>query len=120
DLTGWTVYPDKLSVFSVTPEGELNVKNGNGQLESQGQFADFVLQLEIISNGRELNSGIFFRSIPGEFWQGYESQIHNGFLGDDRTKPKDCGTGGFYRRQNARKVVSNDREWFHETLVVSG
>jgi hypothetical protein len=120
DLTGWKVFPGKASVFSVTPEGALNVKNGSGQLEWQGQLADFTLQLDIISNGKELNSGIFFRNIPGEFAQGYECQIQNGYAPGDRTKPKDCGTGGFYRRQNARKVVSNDFEWFHETPVVSG
>lgn len=120
DLTGWKVFPGKASVFSVTPERTLNVKNGNGQLESDGQFGDFVLQLEIFSNGKHLNSGIFFRCIPGEFWQGYESQIQNGFKAGDRTQPIDCGTGGFYRRQNARRVVSNDFEWFAKTLVVSG
>ncbi len=120
DLTGWQIFPGKASVFSVTPEGALNVKNGNGQLEFQQPFADFVLQLEIFSNGKHLNSGIFFRGIPGEFWQGYESQIQNGYKAGDRKEPIDCGTGGFYRRQNARKVVSNDREWFHETLIVSG
>lgn len=120
DLSGWKVFPGKASVFSVTPEGVLNVKNGNGQLEWQGQYADFVLQLDILSNGKELNSGIFFRNIPGEFCQGYECQIQNGYQGGDRTRPKDCGTGGFYRRQNARKVVSNDFEWFRETLIVSG
>ena len=84
------------------------MKNGNGQLEFQQPFGDFVLQLEVFSNGKHLNSGIFFRSIPGEFWQGYESQIQNGYKDGDRTQPIDCGTGGFYRRQNARKVVSND------------
>jgi hypothetical protein len=120
DLAGWSVFPGKASVFSVTPEGALNVKNGNGQLEFQQPFGDFVLQLEIFSNGKHLNSGIFFRSIPGEFWQGYESQIQNGYKDNDRTQPIDCGTGGFYRRQNARRVVSNDREWFHDTLIVSG
>jgi hypothetical protein len=120
DLTGWKVFPGKASVFSVTPERTLNVKNGSGQLESQGQFGDFVLQLEIFSNGKNLNSGIFFRCIPGEFQQGYECQIQNGFKDGDRTQPIDCGTGGFYRRQNARRVVSNDFEWFAKTLVVSG
>jgi hypothetical protein len=120
DLTGWQEFPGRASVFSVTPEGALNVKNGNGQLELQRQYADFVMQLEIFSNGKHLNSGIFFRSIPGEFWQGYESQIQNGYKGNDRTQPIDCGTGGFYRRQNARKVVSNDFEWFRKTLIVSG
>ncbi len=66
-----------------------------------------------------LNSGIFFRNIPGEFWQGYESQIQNAYFGD-RTKPIDYGTGAFYRRQKARKVVSDDFKWFHKTLIVAG
>lgn len=120
DLAGWTVFPGKASVFTVTPEGALNVKNGNGQLESAAQFADFTLQLEVYSNGKHLNSGVFFRSIPGEFTQGYECQIQNGYQEGDRTKPIDCGTGGFYRRQNARKVVSDDFTWFYQTLIVSG
>lgn len=119
DLAGWKVFPDKASKFSVTPEGWLNVKNGNGQLESELQVADFVLQTEVFSNGVFLNSGIFFRNIPGEFWQGYESQIQNGHFGD-RTKPIDFGTGAFYRRQKARKVVSDDFKWFHKTLIVAG
>ena len=120
DLTGWKVLPDKKSVFSVTNEGWLNVKNGNGGLESDAQFADFTLQLQILTNGKGLNSGIFFRSIPGEFWNGYESQIQNGFADGDRTKPVDFGTGGFYRRQPARRVVADDFEWFHKTLIASG
>lgn len=120
DLTGWKEYPGKRSKFTVTPEGALNVKDGNGQLEFQHPIADFVLQLEIFSNGKHLNSGIFFRNIPGEFWQGYESQIQNGYKDGDRTQPIDYGTGAFYRRQKARKVVSNDFEWFHKTLIVAG
>ena len=118
-LAGWSVYPDKKSVFTVN-QGVLNVKDGNGQLESRRQFADFILQTEIISNGRHLNSGIFFRAIPGEFWQGYECQIQNGFKNDDRTQPEDCGTGGFYRRQDARRVMADDFAWFPLTLVVAG
>jgi hypothetical protein len=120
DFSGWTVFPGETSVFSVTPEGALNVKNGRGQIETQASYGDFVLQLEVFVNGKHLNSGIFFRSIPGEFWNGYESQIHNGFRDADRSNPIDCGTGGFYRRQNARKVVANDFTWFHKTLLVSG
>jgi hypothetical protein len=119
DLADWEVFPDKPSKFSVTPEGAIRVTNGPGQLEWQGRAADFIMQLDVFSNGRHLNSGIFFRCIPGELWQGYESQIQNGFL-SDRTHPIDCGTGGFYRRQNARRVVSNDFEWFKKTIVVSG
>ena len=120
DLSGWKNHPESKSVFSVTPKGELNVKNGRGLLESEARFGDFVLQFEAFSNGKELNSGIFFRSIPGEFANGYENQIHNGYKDGDRSKPKDFGTGGIYRRQPARKVVPNDFEWFANTLVVSG
>ena len=120
DLTGWKVFPDKKSVYSVTPEGYLNVKDGNGQLESEAQFADFVLQLEVFSNGKQLNSGIFFRSIPGEFWNGYESQIQNGYKDGDRTKPADFGTGAIYRRQPARKVNADDFTWFHKTVIATG
>jgi hypothetical protein len=120
DLAGWKEYPGKASVVAVQPGGALNVSNGPGQLEYEGMLGDFTLQLEILSAGKHLNSGIFFRSIPGELMQGYECQVHNGYKDGDRTQPLDCGTGGFYRRQNARKVVSNDFEWFHETLVVSG
>ena len=120
DLAGWQPFPGKKSVFSVTPDGELNVKNGPGQLESTGRFGDFVLQAEVFVNGEKRNSGIFFRSIPGEYSNGYESQIHNGYADGDRTRPLDYGTGAIYRRQKARKVVSNDFEWFFKTLVVSG
>ena len=120
DLTGWKVFPGKQSDFSVTSEGHLNVKNGPGGLESDGSYGDFVLQLEVFSNGKHLNSGIFFRSIPGEFWNGYESQIQNGYKDGDRTKPVDFGTGAIYRRQPARKVVPDDFQWFHKTVIASG
>ncbi len=120
DLTGWKVLPDRKSVYTVTPEGWLNVKNGNGDLQSEGQYQDFVLQLDIISNGTHLNSGLFFRAIPNEFWSGYESQIRNQWNGDDRTKPVDYGTGAIYNRQAARKVVSSDHQWFTKTLIANG
>ena len=116
DLTGWKTYPDMKSVFSVTPDGVMNVTDGKGQLETEGRYADFTLQLEVFSNGKGLNSGIFFRCIPGETMNGYESQIHNGYRDGDRTKPVDCGTGGIFRRQNARRVVADDFTWFTMTL----
>jgi len=107
-------------VFAVTPAGELSVEDGPGQLETTAAYKDFVLQLKVKCNGKHLNSGVFFRSIPGEFWQGYESQIHNGFKNGDRGLPLDFGTGGIYRRQPARLVVSNDFKWFHKTVIASG
>ena len=39
DLAGWKVFPGKKSVFSVTPDGDLNVKKGNGQLETNDNGA---------------------------------------------------------------------------------
>ncbi len=120
DLAGWKPYPGMASVFSATPEGWLHVRNGKGQLETAGRYADFILQLEVFVNGRRLNSGIFFRSIPGDFWMGYESQIHNGCRDNDRTKPVDCGTGGIFNRQNARKVVADDFTWFYKTILADG
>jgi len=120
DLTGWNVLPRGRSVYSVTPEGWLNVKNGSGDIQTTRTWADFVLQLDVFSNGDHLNSGIFFRAEPGRFWSGYESQIRNQWEGDDRTKPIDFGTGGIYNHQPARKVVSSDREWFTKTIVAHG
>lgn len=120
NLDGWRVIPGHASVYSVTPEGWLNVRNGNGDLQTEARFGDFILQLDILSNGRHLNSGVFFRATPGEFWQGYESQIRNQWEGDDRTKPVDFGTGGIYRRQPARRVVSSDGSWFTKTLIAHG
>lgn len=120
DLTGWKRFDDgkrNKSVFSVTSEGWLNVKNGPGDLQTEKQFADFVLQLECISNGKNLNSGIFFRCLPGDYQQGYEAQIHNGFKDNDRAKPIDFGTGAIYRRQPARRVVPSDNEWFSMTVI---
>jgi len=77
DLTGWKLIPGHGSKFSVTSAGELNVKDGNGDLQTEGQWDDFILQLSVISNGDHLNSGVFFRCVPGQFWSGYEAQIRN-------------------------------------------
>jgi hypothetical protein len=120
DLSGWKIHPENKSQWTVTPEGWLRVRNGKGQLETEGRWADFTLQLDAFVNGAGLNSGVFFRSIPGEVWNGYESQIQNVFKDGDRAKPADCGTGGIFRRQNARKVVADDRQWFHKTIHADG
>lgn len=77
DLYGWKEIPGRKSKFSVTSNGELNVKDGNGDLQTIDQWDDFVLQMDIISNGDHLNSGVFFRCLPGEFWSGYEAQVRN-------------------------------------------
>ncbi|MEO2008693.1 MAG: DUF1080 domain-containing protein [Pirellulaceae bacterium] len=118
-LDGWKTYPDMDSEFSVTDEGLLHVENGRGQLETTESYGDFVLQLECRTNAPYLNSGIFFRCIPGELMNGYESQIQNQFK-KDRRDPVDCGTGGIFRRVNARFVAADDDTWFSKTIVASG
>src|SRR5262249_30275401 len=120
DLKGWNQARAENSKFDVTRNGELQLTNGPGQIETNDDFTNFVLQLECKVNGNGLNSGVFLRTLRKGRWAGYESQIHNGFKDGDRTKPKDFGTGAIYRRQPARYVVPNDREWFTKTIVADG
>jgi hypothetical protein len=146
DLSGWKKYEgDKKrakSTFSVTKEGWLHLANGPGDLQTQGRWADFVLQLDCRTNGKGLNSGVFFRCLPGQYQMGYEAQVHNGFSeppGKEYTleeyDPKthalkgkrkerftalDYGTGAVYRRQPTRFQVAKDREWFTMTVVARG
>lgn len=119
DLTGWNIIPDHQSEFTVA-NGELHIKNGNGQIETDGVYKNFLLQLDVFVAGEKLNSGVFLRGPKGVFWKGYESQIRNEWEGADRTKPVDYGTGGIYGRQPTREVVSNDEEWFTKTIVMNG
>jgi hypothetical protein len=120
DLTGWKEYPQLKSRFSVTEAGELRVQDGRGQLETAGEFGDFVARLECRTNAPQLNSGLFFRCVPGGEMLGYESQIHNGFKNGDRRQAVDCGTGGIFRRVNARLVAADDLTWFTKTINAAG
>jgi hypothetical protein len=144
DLTGWKEIKTNRtkSQFTVTPEGWIHLKNGPGDLQTEGQWGDFVLQLDCRSNGKHLNSGVFFRCQPNKYQQGYEAQIHNGFF-PDPAKPytlkeydpkthklsgekkvkyaaMDYGTGAIYNRQPARFQVAKDHEWFTMTIVAEG
>jgi hypothetical protein len=116
------VVPGGKSEFKAS-EGTINVRNGRGFLETESTWGDFILQAQIKTNGKHLNSGIFFRAMAGtaeEPSNGYEAQVQNAFEGDDRTKPVDFGTGAIYRQAKARRVVSNDFEWFTMTVATSG
>ncbi|MFP6581672.1 MAG: family 16 glycoside hydrolase [Candidatus Hydrogenedentota bacterium] len=119
NLDGWNILPDHASKFSVD-DGGIRIQDGNGQIETAGVYKDFVLQLDIFSNGTHLNSGVFFRGPVGVFWKGYESQVRNHWSKDDRTNPVDYGTGGNYGNQSTRKVVPSDKEWFKKTVVADG
>lgn len=119
NLDGWNIIPGHASKFQVV-DGAINITDGNGQIETANVYKDFVLQLDIISNGDKLNSGVFFRGPVGVFWKGYESQVRNEWRRDNRDQPIDFGTGGNYGNQPARKVVSSDGEWFNKTVVCDG
>jgi Domain of Unknown Function (DUF1080) len=97
DLSGWKeIKTDRTkSKFSVTDKGELNIKNGPGDIQTEGQWADFVLQVEVFSNGPHLNSGVFFRCIPDKFWSGYEAQIRNEWVSDVILKDGTKLTGSY-------------------------
>ncbi len=120
NLDGWNIERAEKSKFDVTEAGELRVINGQGQIESDVELGNFVLQLECKIDGDRLNSGVFFRTLREGRWSGYESQINNVFKDDDRTQPADFGTGGIYRRQPARRIVAGDHEWFAKTIVADG
>ena len=118
DLSNWKTH-DVIDA-GVNENGELTVKNGNGSLETAKSYGDFNLSLDVFVNGEGLNSGVFFRCIPGEKMNGYECQVNFEFLDGDRTKPKDCGTGGIFRRVDARKVIGNDKEWVNVYINAVG
>ncbi len=120
NLDGWDDSQKGASSFEVTKGGDLKMTSGRGQLESKQLLGDFVLQASCRTNAEGLNSGIFFRSIPGDFTNGYESQIQNQIRAGDPTQPVDCGTGGIFRRQNARRVNAQDMKWFTKTIVAVG
>lgn len=120
DLAGWNTDLAGPAKFEIEGDGELHVTGGSGQLESTGEYGDFVLQLECKVNGDGLNSGVFFRCIPGDKMNGYECQISNAVKEGDPNQPADCGTGGIYRRVDARRIVARDHEWFGITLVADG
>lgn len=119
NLAGWKEYPEMKSRFEVK-DGILRVQDGPGQLETRRRYRNFVMQLEVRTLAPELNSGVFFRCIPGERMNGYESQIHNGCVDGDRSRPRDHGTGGIFRRKPARRVVADDGQWFIKTIIADG
>ncbi len=145
DLTGWKKFESDSkrakSQFTVTKDGWLSITNGPGDLQTTGEWADFVLQLDCRTNGDNLNSGVFFRCIPGEYQNGYEAQIQNQAAKQPKTytieeyDPKthklvarkkienwsqDYGTGAIYRRMPARRAAAKDREWFTMTVAAHG
>jgi len=105
----------------------VRLTNGPGFLQSEATYGDFVLQFDAQTHKQNVNSGVFFRALPGtekEPSNGYEFQIHNGFADGDRRKPNDYqtgyGTGAIFRLARARLVVPDDEKWFTATLIADG
>lgn len=133
-LAGWKVIsrdpsPEKLQADWSVQDGLIHVEvpkkegvkqGGQGQLETEADYANFTLQMDIRVNGKWFNSGVFFRSLPNTSWVGYESQIRNQWMGDKRDRPIDFGTGGIYNLKPSRMVVTNDNEFFKKTIIVHG
>lgn len=99
--------------------GSLTIIGGRGHVESEFSFGDGVIQFAAETLASNVNSGLFFRCIPGEDMNGYECQLHHGFVGD-RTKPADSGSGAIFRRQPARAVLSDEGALTHVTIIAFG
>ncbi len=120
ELSKWTKYPEMPGEFTSTDEGWLHVKGGRTQLETKDSYDDFVMLAEYKLPTAEMNSGIFFRCIPGDEMMGYECQLSNETKDGNRLAPADCGTGGIFRRQDARLVAGEVDQWTTLVLVAHG
>jgi Domain of Unknown Function (DUF1080) len=118
DLSRWNI-PESPAKFTTHDAGVLQIDGGKGQIELKQAFGNFALQAKVMTLAPEVNSGIFFRCIPGDEMNGYECQIQNSWIGD-RRRPKDSGTGAIFRRQPARAVLSDDSEWAYMTIITTG
>ncbi len=105
-------------------DSELTLTGGSGMIETVKEYGDFVLQLEYFTeadeNGKGVNSGVFFRCIPGEMMNGYECQIYNNPPAEDYEKFIGTDTGGLFRRCVGRNVGAKDGEWNYLTIAVRG
>jgi enamine deaminase RidA (YjgF/YER057c/UK114 family) len=126
DMGGWKTIErtgpiDGPSRFWRVEEGVLRAVGGPGAIEyDRGMFGDFVLQIDVRSRAVHSNGGVFLRSVPGQFMNGYEAQLHNKCLEDDPSKPSRYCTGGLDDRQDARRLVSRDFEPFRMTVIATG
>jgi len=125
-LTGWREVPGSQSEFKPV-EDTIQLTNGPGFLETEDTWADFVLQFEVHTNAKNINSGVFFRAAKGTAENpsnGYELQICNSFANGNRAQPNDYkggfGTGGIMHRAPARYIVADDMQWATMTLVADG
>lgn len=121
-LAGWREVPGGSSEFGVS-DGAITVTGGPGFLETSATFDNFILQSTVRTDAVGLNSGIFFRALPGTVENpshGYEMQINNAVADQDPARPLDAGTGAIFRRQAARLVNGKDKQWTTTSLIAQG
>ena len=125
DLAGWTVlkHPrlaaDRQTKWRVE-DGVISAVGGPGALELDGLYGDIVLQVEARTRARLVNGGVFFRSVPSDFLNGYEVQVFHGCYQGDPGQPARYSTGAIDDRQLARRLVSRDQERFNMTIIATG
>ncbi|HUP78024.1 MAG TPA: family 16 glycoside hydrolase [Pirellula sp.] len=103
----------------LTDNGSLTLTGGKGHVELLQSHANCCIQFAVQTLAENVNSGLFFRCIPGEDMNGYECQVHHGFK-DDRRRPVDGGMGAIFRRQNAKAVLSDSVDKTFLTVVADG
>ncbi|MSR54264.1 MAG: DUF1080 domain-containing protein [Gemmataceae bacterium] len=125
DLMGWKVLPhpkraaDKQAKWTIE-DGAIHAVGGPGAIELQERFADYVLQIDVKTRAKLANGGVFTRTDPGSFMNGYESQVYNACYDGDPGQPARYSTGAIDDRQLARRLVSRDGEKFTMTVVHNG
>lgn len=119
--TDWTKSEKEGASLAVTPEDDgLKLVGGLGQLQSNADFGNFVLQASYTLAKPEVNSGIFFRCIRDNMLDGYECQVNHATLDDDPLRPGDAGAGAIFRRQPARIVMGDGTQQSYVTILANG
>ncbi len=103
----------------LSDQGALTLTGGKGHIELLQPHANCCLQFSIQTLADNVNSGLFFRCIPGEDMNGYECQVHHGYK-EDRRRPVDAGMGALFRRQNAKAVLSDPENETYLTVIADG
>ena len=124
-LAGWTILrhpklPDDRQAKWSSEEGVLRAVGGPGCVELEGSYGDLILQVEARMRAKLANGGVFFRSIPGDFMNGYEAQLFNGCYEQDPARPARYSTGAIDDRQLARRLVSRDGVSLVMTVIAAG
>ena len=81
DLEGWDVVAGKHPGEVKPVDATVHIKGGSS-LESRAEWGDFILQTDVRTNAKDVNSGIFFRAmktVPKKSPNGYEMQVCNRF-----------------------------------------